>query len=270
MDENSSRSNQAQRQSKSYQLAELDRDFVLGDSMRGVRLQLEYAKVEECLSAWDVRSTIVVFGGHRIGADGPPRHRSWYQQARAFARIVSQQGGAICANGGARDNVIATGGGPGLMEAANRGAADAGAPSIGFNIALPREQPPNAYSTPELTFRFQYFAIRKLHLAMRANALVIFPGGFGTLDEMFEILTLKQTGKTAPIPVVLFDEGYWRSIMNFERLAQEGMIAEDDLGLFEFASDPQDAWNRLARSVLKGIEPSAQAMPGPDVGRARS
>src|SRR5579863_2244046 len=197
-----------QRLGKSYELAELDQDFLLGDSMRGVRLQLEYAKVEEQLNAWGVRSTIVVFGGHLVEEHGPPQHRIWYQQARTFARIVSRQGGAAAADGGARDNVIATGGGPGLMEAANRGAADVGAPSIGFNIALAREQLPNAYSTAELTFQFQYFAIRKLHLAMRANALVVFPGGFGTLDEMFEILTLKQNGKTAPTPILLFDEAY--------------------------------------------------------------
>lgn len=250
-------SNEAQERSASYQLAELDRDFILGDSMRGVRLQLEYAKVEESLRAFGVRSTIVVFGGHQVRAEGPPRHGGWYQQARTFARIASQRGGAICANGGVRDNVIATGGGPGLMEAANRGATDAGAPSIGFNIALAPEQLPNAYSTPELTFRFQYFAIRKLHLAMRANALVVFPGGFGTLDEVFEILTLKQTGKTPPIPIVLFDESYWRSIVNFERLVQEGMIAESELSLFEFVSDPHDAWNGLERRVLRRDESSA-------------
>jgi uncharacterized protein (TIGR00730 family) len=127
------------------------------------------------------------------------------------------------------------------MEAANRGAMDAGAPSIGFNIALTHEQQPNPYSTPELTFRFQYFAIRKLHLAMRANALVIFPGGFGTLDEMFEMLTLKQTKKTGAIPVLLFDESYWRSIVNFERLLLEGTIREEDLALFNFVDTPENA-----------------------------
>ena len=242
-------SNEAQRHSATYELAELDRDFLLGESMRGVRLQLEYAKVEEKLRAWGVRSTIVVFGSHQVNEDGPPRHQSWYQQTRAFARIASQQGGAIGTNGKARDNVIATGGGPGLMEAANRGASDAGAPSIGFNIALATEQPPNAYSTPELTFRFEYFAIRKLHLAMRANALVVFPGGFGTLDELFEILTLKQTGKTAPIPILLFDETYWREIVNFDYLAQEGVIAKEELCLFEFANDPQGAWDQLNRHI---------------------
>lgn len=244
-------SNQAQRDAASYRLAELDRDFLLGDSMRGVRLQLEYAKVEERLQAFGVRSTIVVFGGGRIDRDGPPRHQSWYQAARTFGRIASQRGGAIAADGGIRDNVIATGGGPGLMEAANRGASDVGALSIGFNIALVPEQQPNPYTTPELTFRFQYFAIRKLHLVMRANALVVFPGGFGTFDEMFEILTLKQTGKTAPIPILLFDEAYWRSVLKFDEMAKAGTIAADDLGLFEFASDPDDAWERLSRSVVR-------------------
>jgi uncharacterized protein (TIGR00730 family) len=136
------------------------------------------------------------------------------------------------------------------MEAANRGAADVGAPSIGFNIALPDEQPPNPYSTPELTFRFQYFAIRKLHLVMRANALVVFPGGFGTIDEMFEILMLKQTKKTAPIPIVLFDEAYWRSVVNFEHMVREGTITMGDRNLFEFAGDPEKAWNYLETHIV--------------------
>jgi uncharacterized protein (TIGR00730 family) len=253
--EDSSPSNEVQRRSVSYRLAELDRDFLLGNSMRGVRLQLEYQKVEESLRAWGVRSTVVVFGGSRIRAEGPPHHRRWYDQARNFGCIVSERGGAICKIGAMRDNVIATGGGPGLMEAANRGAMDAGAPSIGFNIALTHEQQPNPYSTPELTIRFQYFAIRKLHLAMRANALVIFPGGFGTLDEMFEMLTLKQTKKTGAIPVLLFDESYWRSIVNFERLLLEGTIREEDLALFNFVDTPENAWQRLERHIVSGGQP---------------
>ena len=244
------RANRAQLGSPSYRLAELDRDFILGDSMRGVRLQLEYAKVEESLRAWGVRSTIVVFGGGLVREDGPPHHRAWYEAARRFGQIASQCGGAICSGGGMRDNVIATGGGPGLMEAANRGAADMGAPSIGFNIALADEQPPNPYSTPELTFRFQYFAIRKLHLVIRANALVVFPGGFGTLDEMFEILTLKQTGKTSPIPIVLFDEAYWRSVVNFDHMLREGTIEASDLGLFAFANEAKTAWNYLEKHIV--------------------
>ena len=242
-------SNEAQQEAAAYRLAELDREFILGDSMRGVRLQLEYAKVEECLRAWGVRSTIVVFGGGLVREDGPPHHRRWYQQARQFAQIASQHGGAT-ATGGIRDNVIATGGGPGLMEAVNRGACDVGAPSIGFNIALPHDQPPNPYSTPELTFRFQYFAIRKLHLVMRAKALVVFPGGFGTLDEMFEILTLKQTGKTSPIPIILFDEAYWRSVVNFEHMMREGTITAFDRSLFDFASSAEEAWDRLEKYIV--------------------
>jgi uncharacterized protein (TIGR00730 family) len=251
----SSPSNQAQRESSAYRLAETDRDFLLGNSMRGVRLQLEYQKVEERLRAWGVRSTVVVFGGARIRPDGPPQHRQWYEQARNFARIVSQRGSAICAMNNPRDNVIATGGGPGLMEAANRGAMEAGAPSICFNIALIHEQQPNSYTTPELTFLFQYFAIRKLHLAMRANALVIFPGGFGTLDEMFEILTLKQTKKTSAIPIILFDESFWRRVVNFDQLVLEGTTREEDLALFCFASTPENAWEHLERHIAGGGAP---------------
>ncbi len=183
--------NSAQKDSPAYRLAALDPDFLLGDSMRGVRLQIEYAKAEERLRAWTVRSTIVVFGSARVRGCSPigAAAARWYEEARLFGKIASERGGALISHHGVRDNVIATGGGPGIMEAANRGAADAGAPSIGFNIGLPREQEPNAYSTPELTFQFHYFAIRKLHFAMRANALVAFPGGFGTFDELFEILT---------------------------------------------------------------------------------
>ena len=198
-------SNAAQVASPSYRLAALDQDFLLGDSMRGVRFLLEFAKADEALRAWGVRSTIVVFGSARIGERGNGKHAAWYAQARQFGRIASERGGAIRSKHPVRDNVIATGGGPDIMEAANRGAFDIGAPSIGFNITLPHEQAPNPYSTPELTFRFHYFAMRKMHLAMRANALVVFPGGFGTFDELFEILTLRQTDKAPPIPIVLFD-----------------------------------------------------------------
>src|SRR5262245_24269901 len=218
------RSNRLQLDSPSYRLPALDQDFLLGDSMRGARFLLEYAKAEEELRAWGVRSTIVVFGSARVREDGIPHHRAWYQAAREFGRIVSERGGALRPTEEMRDNVIATGGGPGLMEAANRGADDVGAPSIGFNIGLPREQEPNAYSTPALTFRFHYFAMRKMHLAMRANALVVFPGGFGTFDELFELLTLRQTDKAPRIPIVLFDRAYWTSVVNFERLVEYGMI----------------------------------------------
>ena len=243
--------NEAQVASPSYRLAALDEDFLLGDSMRGVRFLLEYAKAEEALRAWGVRTTVVVFGSARIIENGPGRHAGWYAAAHEFGKITSQRGGALLANGGPRDNVIATGGGPGIMEAANRGAADAGAPSVGFNITLPFEQEPNAYSTPELTFRFHYFAMRKMHLAMRANALVVFPGGFGTFDELFEILTLRQTDKAPPIPVVLFDEAYWRAAINFEVLIAEGMIKRSDLDLFRFAESAEGVWDALLACGLK-------------------
>ncbi|WP_112662283.1 TIGR00730 family Rossman fold protein [Microvirga flavescens] len=238
-------SNAAQLASPSYRLAALDQDFLLGDTMRGVRFQLEYAKAEEALRAWGVRTTIVVFGSARVREGGPGREAFWYEQARLFGRIASERGGALTANGNLRDNVIATGGGPGIMEAANRGACDAGAPSVGFNITLPHEQEPNAYSTPELTFRFHYFAMRKMHLAMRASALVVFPGGFGTLDELFEILTLRQTQKAPPLPIVLFDKAYWTSVLNFEALIEHGMITASDLNLFAFAGSAEDIWERL-------------------------
>ena len=241
--------NAAQMAAPSYRMAAMDQDFLLGDSMRGVRFLMEYAKPEEALRAWGVRSTIVVFGSARVRED----HR-WYQQARAFGRLASERGGALRGSvGQPRDNVIATGGGPGIMEAANRGAVDAGAPSIGFNITLPHEQEPNAYSTPELTFRFHYFAMRKMHLAMRANALVVFPGGFGTFDEMFEILTLRQTGKSPPVPVVLVDRAYWTSVIGFEALVEHGMIAPSDLNLIGFAEDAEGVWAEL---LSRGLRPN--------------
>ncbi len=244
-------SNAAHMASPSYRLAALDQDFLLGDSMRGVRFLLEFAKADEALKAWGVRSTVVVFGSARVRDGGGNGHGRWYDEARAFGRIVSQRGGALHEGQGPRDNVIATGGGPGLMEAANRGAADVGAPSVGFNITLPHEQEPNPWSTPELTFRFHYFAMRKMHLAMRANALVVFPGGFGTLDELFEILTLRQTRKSPPIPVVLFDEAYWRSIIGFDALVDRGMIAAEDMALLRFAEDAEGLWARLLECGLR-------------------
>jgi uncharacterized protein (TIGR00730 family) len=251
----------AQKAAASYRIAALDQDFILGDSMRGVRFLLEYAKAEERLRAWGVRSTIVVFGSARVRpAEGvtpgqdPGRAAFWYAEARRFGRIASERGGALYADGGIRDNVIATGGGPGIMEAANRGAMDAGAPSIGFNITLPHEQDPNPYTTPDLTFNFHYFAMRKMHLAMRANALVVFPGGFGTLDEVFEFLTLRQTGKAPRIPVVLFDRAYWEALINFQVLIEHGMIAPRDLDLFSYADDAEKAWACLLEQGLAPIE----------------
>jgi uncharacterized protein (TIGR00730 family) len=233
----------------SYRLPALDTEFLLSDSMRGVRFMLEYAKAEERLREAGIRSTIVVFGSARTR----PKHR-WYAQARELGRIVSLRGGALQSNGIVRDNVIATGGGPGTMEAANRGASDVGAPSIGFNINLPHEQRPNPYSTPSLTFQFHYFAMRKMHLAMRANGLVVFPGGFGTLDELFELLTLRQTGKVNGLPVVLFDRAYWTSVINFDALLKADMIEARDLKLFSFAEDAEDVWQAL---VAHGVKATA-------------
>jgi uncharacterized protein (TIGR00730 family) len=235
-----SKDNSAQLGSPSYRLPALDQDFLLGDSMRGVRFLLEYAKTEETLRRWLIVSTIVVFGSARI----PEGHR-WYETARRFAFIASEKGGSRELRDGTRQNVVATGGGPGIMEAANRGATEAGAPSIGFNISLPREQEPNSYSTPDLTFRFHYFAMRKMHLAMRASALVVFPGGFGTFDELFEILTLRQTGKMPQIPIVLCDREYWTSVISFDGLVKNGMIEPGDFELFSFADDADAIWQRV-------------------------
>jgi uncharacterized protein (TIGR00730 family) len=231
--------------SPSYRLAALDQDFILSDSQRGLRFQLEYEKAEQSLRAWGVRSTIVVFGSARIVENGPGRQTHWYRQARSLGYIVSERDGALHPVAGIRDNVIATGGGPGIMEAANRGANDVGAPTIGFNITLPREQLPNAYTTPDLTFRFHYFAMRKMHLAMRANALVVFPGGFGTFDEMFEILNLCQTRKMRSVPIVLFDREFWRRAIDFDALVEAGMIDANDLALFDFAETAEAAWTIL-------------------------
>ena len=226
-----------------FRIPALDQDFLLGDSTRGLRFHLEYQKAEEYLRAWGVESTVVVFGSARVReADGS----GWYEAAREFAKLCSIHGGAKHDHRTTRHNVITTGGGPGIMEAANRGAHDADAPSIGYNITLPREQEPNPFSTPELTFRFHYFAMRKMHFAMRAAALVVFPGGFGTLDELFEILNLRQTGKMSkPLPVILFDSKFWNQAVNFSAFAKAKLIHEDDLNLFDFADTPEQAWKKL-------------------------
>lgn len=256
--------NSPQTDSPSYRLAALDADFLLGDSMRGVRFQLEYAKAEEALRTRGIRSTIVVFGSARIAKGAEGRKGYWYEQARAFGRLASQRGGALLADASPLDNVIATGGGPGIMEAANRGAMESGAPSIGFNITLPQEQQPNGWTTPDLTFRFHYFAMRKMHLAMRANALVVFPGGFGTFDELFEILTLRQTQKSPPIPVVLFDQAFWTGVINFQALADQGLVAAEDLALFQFAETAEEIWGRL---LAGGLRPR-QSIEGSGSGKA--
>ena len=242
-------SNKAQMAAAAYRLPVLDQDFLLGDSTRGLRFQLEYQKAEEYLRAWGVASTVVVFGSARVGEGDSS---GWYEGARGFARLCSERGGAKLDHTPPRQNVIATGGGPGIMEAANRGAFDAGAPSIGYNITLPQEQEPNPYSTPDLTFRFHYFAMRKMHFAMRAAALVVFPGGFGTMDEMFEILTLRQTGKMdQSLPVVLYDSRFWKTAVNFQHFVDAGMINAADLNLFGFADTPEAAWAEL---IVRGLK----------------
>ena len=267
--------NTAQRRSRSYKLPVEDLEFLLRDEMRDIRFALEYAKAELLLRDWGIRSTIIVFGSartpspeqaqaalaaastdaERARAQRMVQRSAQYTAARELARIISERGGAFSPHHRWRDNVVATGGGPGIMEAANRGASDAGAPSIGFNITLPQEQQPNSYSTPELTFQFHYFAMRKMHLAMRANALVVFPGGYGTLDELFEILTLAQTHKAPALPIVLFDQAFWRRVVNFDALVEEEVIEPADLTLFEFADTPEAAWEAMIRRGLKAHSP---------------
>lgn len=258
--------NAAQLASPSFRLAVLDQDFLLSDDTRGVRFQLEYYKAENTLRRYPIISTIVVFGGARIREDGPPKEARWYNEARAFGRIASERGGAVHRPGTPYENVIATGGGPGAMEAANRGALDAGAPTIGFNIVLPHEQEPNAYITPELCFNFHYFAMRKMHFAMRANALVVFPGGFGTFDELFEILTLRQTRKAPELPIVLFDEAYWRSVVNFDVMIENGVIDAADLTLFRYADTAETTWSALVEQGLcKKHEETGSDAPKKDI-----
>jgi len=242
----------AQKNSPSYRLAALDDDFILGDSTRGVRFMLEYQKAEDNLRARGILSTIVVFGSARV-----QEGNRWYEAAREFGRIASQRGGALEPGANGRRHVIATGGGPGIMEAANRGATEAGAVSIGFNITLPHEQEPNAWSTPDLTFRFHYFAMRKMHLAMRAAALVVFPGGFGTLDELFEIMTLVQTGKMPPVPIVLYDSAYWQGLLNLDKMAEAGFIRTQDLALFGYADTPEEAYARIVEGAGESWAPVA-------------
>jgi uncharacterized protein (TIGR00730 family) len=182
---------------------------------------------------------VTVFGSARIKSDDPH-----YELARKMGAAIARLGFTVI-----------TGGGPGIMEAANRGAREAGAPSIGFNITLPMEQGPNSYSTPDLTFNFHYFAMRKMHLAMRANALAVFPGGFGTLDELFEILTLIQTQKAPPIPVVLFGRDYWRKLMDFDFLVEQEVCSPADLELFDIVDDAEEAWQAMLRRGLKSFAP---------------
>lgn len=234
----------------SYRLAHEDGDLLTDRDLRPLRLQLELVKPERALRQHAIRSTVVVFGSARMAParedadlDRAERHRRYLDEARRFATIVSHR----FQEEGRRDFVVVTGGGPGIMEAANRGAWEAGARSIGLNITLPHEQLPNPFITPDLAFRFRYFAIRKMHFALRARALVAFPGGFGTLDEVFEVLTLVQTGKMAPIPIVLVGTAFWSRAVDFGFLVAEGMIAPADLGLFTVVDTAAEAVSAIER-----------------------
>ena len=258
--------------SPAYRVAYKDPDFLAARDTRASRLQLELMKAELLMQAHQIRSTVVVFGGTRIAepkdarrvvrelelklkrkpSDKELRRRmavaravlaksKYYDEAREFARLVSTE----CQSNKPHDYVIVTGGGPGIMEAANRGAYEVGAKSIGLNITLPMEQEPNAFIDPELCLQFHYFAIRKMHFLMRAKALLAFPGGYGTLDELFEALTLVQTRKVDRLPIVLFGETYWRNVINFDYLVQEGTIDPDDIKLFVYADKAVDAWKYI-------------------------
>jgi len=258
--------------SASYQLAFQDPDFLLRDELRPVRLQLEVLKPELILQEQHIESTVVVFGSARIpdpetaesqlvstqaeyanNSDDPLlakkveiarkalENSRYYDEARKLGHLIS-------INTGKDKLMVVTGGGPGIMEAANRGAHEAGIPSIGMNITLPHEQAPNSYITPDLNFQFHYFAIRKMHLLMRAKSLVAFPGGFGTLDELFETLTLIQTHKVQPIPVLLFGQAFWERIINFNALVEEGTISSEDLDLFVYVETAEEAWELISEA----------------------
>ena len=241
-----------QTRSPSYRLAFADEEFLLRDELRPVRLQLELLKPEMNISEREITSTIVMFGGARIPEPSKKegaRTRTlaelskYYDEAREFARLMTEKS----KESGCRENVIVTGGGPGVMEAGNRGAHEAGGCSIGLNIVLPHEQAPNAYVTPELSFNFHYFAIRKMHFLMRARAITIFPGGFGTMDELFESLTLIQTGRMERVPFLLFGREFWERVINWEALADAGTISDQDLDLFRFVDTAQEAADIIAR-----------------------
>ncbi|UCD64483.1 MAG: TIGR00730 family Rossman fold protein, partial [Candidatus Zixiibacteriota bacterium] len=258
------------KKSPAYRIAYYDNDFMDEDFCRPARLQLELLKSEMLFRKQNIVSTIVVFGGTRIVEPSQARRQvkslenrlarkpgdrelkrklatarsvltksAYYDEAREFARLVSSEEQI----GDNARFVIVTGGGPGIMEAANRGAYDIGAKSIGLNITLPMEQEPNPYISPELCLQFHYFAIRKMHFMLRAKALVAFPGGYGTMDELFEALNLVQTNKVKPLPIVLFGEKYWRNLIDFEYLVKEGTIDEQDLELFVYADTARDAWD---------------------------
>ena len=242
-----------QTRSPAYRLAWDDDDFMCSPEMRGVRLQLELSKPAMRLDEEGIESTVVMFGGARIPEPGGEAwaaknatqkrnleaNAKYYEEARKFAAVCSREGTE-------GEYVVVTGGGPGVMEAGNRGAADVGAKSIGLNIVLPHEQAPNAYVTPELCFNFHYFAIRKMHFLLRARAIAVFPGGFGTMDELFETLTLIQTGRMERVPFVLFGRAFWARVIDFEALAEEGTISPGDLDLFRFVDTADEAWAVIA------------------------
>jgi uncharacterized protein (TIGR00730 family) len=258
--------------SPSYLPAHLDLELLNLPALRPVRMQLELLKPEMLLARHGVVSTIVVFGGTAIVprdvaqerlaraeaalAANPGGQREtrdvarakavvekshYYDEAREFGRIVSSE----CQRGGLNEYVITTGGGPGIMEAANRGAYDVNAKSIGLNITLPEEQLPNSFITPELCFQFRYFALRKMHFVLRAKALVLFPGGFGTLDELLEVLTLRQTDRMQEIPIIMYGPAYWERVLNLRFLADEGVIADHHLDLVQYAQSPREAWELI-------------------------
>jgi uncharacterized protein (TIGR00730 family) len=235
-----------QTRAPAYRLAFLDRDFMLRDELRPVRLQLELLKPQMVMDERGIESTVVMFGGARIPA---PEHRDraatpvlaslshYYEEARRFARLMTER--SLASYG--REWVVCTGGGPGVMEAGNRGADEAGGQSIGLNIVLPHEQAPNGFVTPDLSFNFHYFAIRKMHFLMRAKAVVVFPGGFGTMDEMFESLTLIQTGRMKSVPFLLFGRDWWERVVNWQQLADAGVISPEDLSLFAMVETAEEA-----------------------------
>ncbi|MEC7669525.1 MAG: LOG family protein [Pseudomonadota bacterium] len=235
-----------QTRSPAYRLAFADEDFMCRSELRPVRLQLELLKFEMLMDEMDIDSTIVMFGGARIPSPATKdtaRTKTladlsrFYEEARRFAFGMTERS----KESNMRENVVVTGGGPGVMEAGNLGAHEAGGRSIGLNIVLPHEQAPNAYVTPELAFNFHYFAIRKMHFLMRAAAICVFPGGFGTLDELFETLTLIQTGRMDRIPVLLFGREFWEGIVNWDALSEAGTISAEDLDLFKFVETAEEA-----------------------------
>ena len=253
-----------QTQDAAYRLAFRDTEFLLREELRPVRFQLELLKAEMLLDEARIGSTLVVYGSARIPAPDQaeaalhaattPERRAvaerlaakapYYDVARELGRIATA---AAITEAGMRQFVVCSGGGPSIMEAANRGAIEAGGETIGLNIVLPHEQAPNAYVTPHLSFQFHYFALRKMHFLLRARAVAVFPGGFGTFDEFFELLTLIQTGKMKPIPILLYGGAFWNRVINFEALAEEGVINADDLKLFTPVETAAEGWDVVRR-----------------------